>query len=195
MKTRTSTKISATWIPIFSVFSFIIGMLVTSRSLPFPLFSDILTFQILYFFICEVGNLGLWVLIWKEFKTLFLVRSWKFFFGVQDVGPTRIKRVASCAASAGPTTTTSDLRGLCYQEGNMFCLIFLILFFHKGFQIVFLLCFFFLKKISLFFLHQMLPKDAVSELQKTHEAIQWVPHRIYFFVFYAWESKTVWRDL
>ncbi|XP_040872329.1 beta-1,3-galactosyltransferase 7 isoform X1 [Glycine max] len=90
----------------------------------------------------------------------------------QDVGPTRIKRVASCAASAGPTTTTSDLRGLCYQEGNMFCLIFLILFFHKGFQIVFLLCFFFLKKISLFFLHQMLPKDAVSELQKTHEAIQ-----------------------
>ncbi|KAH1245302.1 Beta-1,3-galactosyltransferase 7 [Glycine max] len=31
MKTRTSAKISATWIPIFSVFSFIIGMLVTSR--------------------------------------------------------------------------------------------------------------------------------------------------------------------
>ncbi|TKY74327.1 Beta-1,3-galactosyltransferase 7 [Spatholobus suberectus] len=31
MKTRTSTKISATWIPIFSVFSFIIGMLITSR--------------------------------------------------------------------------------------------------------------------------------------------------------------------
>ncbi|KAL2339846.1 hypothetical protein Fmac_007786 [Flemingia macrophylla] len=31
MKTRTSAKISATWIPIFSVFSFIMGMLITSR--------------------------------------------------------------------------------------------------------------------------------------------------------------------
>ncbi|XP_020212888.1 beta-1,3-galactosyltransferase 7 isoform X2 [Cajanus cajan] len=31
MKTRTSAKISATWIPIFSVFSFILGMLITSR--------------------------------------------------------------------------------------------------------------------------------------------------------------------
>ncbi|CAJ2644289.1 beta-1,3-galactosyltransferase 7 isoform X2 [Trifolium pratense] len=31
MKTRPSTKISAKWIPIFSVFSFIIGMLITNR--------------------------------------------------------------------------------------------------------------------------------------------------------------------
>ncbi|ESW08188.1 hypothetical protein PHAVU_009G026100 [Phaseolus vulgaris] len=31
MKTRTFTKISASWIPIFSVFSFILGMLITSR--------------------------------------------------------------------------------------------------------------------------------------------------------------------
>ncbi|XP_027363246.1 beta-1,3-galactosyltransferase 7-like isoform X1 [Abrus precatorius] len=31
MKTRSSTKISASWIPIFSVFSFILGMLITSR--------------------------------------------------------------------------------------------------------------------------------------------------------------------
>ncbi|KAE9603898.1 hypothetical protein Lal_00002073 [Lupinus albus] len=31
MKTRTSTKISAKWIPIFSVFSFLIGMLITTR--------------------------------------------------------------------------------------------------------------------------------------------------------------------
>ncbi|WVZ19284.1 hypothetical protein V8G54_006606 [Vigna mungo] len=31
MKTRTSIKISASWIPIFSVFSFILGMLITSR--------------------------------------------------------------------------------------------------------------------------------------------------------------------
>ncbi|RDY04516.1 Beta-1,3-galactosyltransferase 7 [Mucuna pruriens] len=31
MKTRPSTKISATWIPIFSVFSFILGMLITTR--------------------------------------------------------------------------------------------------------------------------------------------------------------------
>lgn len=30
MKTRTSTKISAKWIPIFSVFSFLIGMLITT---------------------------------------------------------------------------------------------------------------------------------------------------------------------
>ncbi|KOM41642.1 hypothetical protein LR48_Vigan04g184000 [Vigna angularis] len=31
MKARTPTKISASWIPIFSVFSFILGMLITSR--------------------------------------------------------------------------------------------------------------------------------------------------------------------
>lgn len=31
MKTRTSSKISAKWVPIFSVFSFILGMLITSR--------------------------------------------------------------------------------------------------------------------------------------------------------------------
>ncbi|KAK2388243.1 Beta-1,3-galactosyltransferase 7 [Trifolium repens] len=31
MKTRPSTKISAKWIPIFSVFSFIVGMLITNR--------------------------------------------------------------------------------------------------------------------------------------------------------------------
>lgn len=31
MKTRASTKISAKWIPIFSVFSFLIGMLITTR--------------------------------------------------------------------------------------------------------------------------------------------------------------------
>ncbi|XP_027904982.1 beta-1,3-galactosyltransferase 7-like [Vigna unguiculata] len=31
MKPRTPTKISASWIPIFSVFSFILGMLITSR--------------------------------------------------------------------------------------------------------------------------------------------------------------------
>ncbi|CAI8597462.1 unnamed protein product [Vicia faba] len=31
MKTRASTKISAKWIPIFSVFSFLIGMLITNR--------------------------------------------------------------------------------------------------------------------------------------------------------------------
>ncbi|XP_019415642.1 PREDICTED: beta-1,3-galactosyltransferase 7-like isoform X2 [Lupinus angustifolius] len=31
MKTRPSTKISAKWIPIFSVFSFLIGMLITTR--------------------------------------------------------------------------------------------------------------------------------------------------------------------
>ncbi|KAF7816914.1 beta-1,3-galactosyltransferase 7-like isoform X1 [Senna tora] len=31
MKTRSSTKISAKWVPIFSVFSFLLGMLITSR--------------------------------------------------------------------------------------------------------------------------------------------------------------------
>ncbi|KAG5036298.1 hypothetical protein AAZX31_04G234200 [Glycine max] len=45
MKTRTSTKISATWIPIFSVFSFIIGMLVTSRMWDPPESSGLLTAQ------------------------------------------------------------------------------------------------------------------------------------------------------
>ncbi|KAH1113180.1 hypothetical protein GLYMA_04G254100v4 [Glycine max] len=45
MKTRTSTKISATWIPIFSVFSFIIGMLVTSRMWDPPESNGLLTAQ------------------------------------------------------------------------------------------------------------------------------------------------------
>lgn len=125
MKTRTSTKISATWIPIFSVFSFIIGMLVTSRSLSLLY---ILTSSTIVFFFFWAVKLETWVYgfwFWENLKHCGPILG--IFFWVQDVGPTGIKRVAYCAASAGPTTATSDLRGLCNQEGNV-CFIFLFCF-------------------------------------------------------------------
>ncbi|RZC18337.1 Beta-1,3-galactosyltransferase 7 isoform C [Glycine soja] len=118
MKTRTSTKISATWIPIFSVFSFIIGMLVTSRMWDPPESNGLLTAQ-----------------------------------HQRDQQQLQV------------------ISGDCATKKVMFALSSYSVF-HKVFQFFifyFLLWFF---EISLLFLHQMQPKDAVSELQKTHEAIQ-----------------------
>lgn len=45
MKIRSSKKISAKWVPVFSVFSFLIGMLITTRSL----YLNLLTFSLYSF--------------------------------------------------------------------------------------------------------------------------------------------------
>jgi len=54
MKNRGSAKISAKWVPVFSVFSFILGMIITTRSL----YLDLLNFLLYTVFIRFFSVLG-----------------------------------------------------------------------------------------------------------------------------------------